>query len=342
MRTRRLAWPFVVCLLMSPMASLPAAPTGAQERPEGVPSSAKRATVVEHLDGDKIEVALDGEQEVVLLAGVDAPDPNECFADEAAEYVTELVPNGTTVYLERSGEDKDGKDRLIRYVWIPRENAKAYLLNTKLVREGYAAFDDGKDTPKYFDNLAEAEGDAREKEAGLWGDCGGPHEAVLQPTARSTETVARNEESGTPGYSRGIGQSRTDWEADHGEPNPEFSNGLDYYGQGPDSYFTIGYWDGNVWHLDGYLAETGLAEAQSIARSYIPLDSVFMQQYEENDGITTLLVEVYQSASLVERFSSVDADPWGGEVPGTFIIIYMIDVQTGVVWGWLIGTGNNP
>ena len=89
------------------------------ENPAGIPSAAKRAVVSGHIDGDKIRVDFQSNEEVVLMAGIDAPEPGECYAGEAAQRVEELAPEGTTVYLERSGLDRDGKDRLVRYVWIP-------------------------------------------------------------------------------------------------------------------------------------------------------------------------------------------------------------------------------
>jgi endonuclease YncB( thermonuclease family) len=121
----------------------------AQASTAGVPKGAEAATISRHVDGDKVKVEINGEEEEVLLAGIDAPEKGECFAKESGVYLKKLTPTHATVYLERSGDDRDGKGHLIRYVWIPgKEGKKATLLNTKLLREGYAGFDESKDTPK--------------------------------------------------------------------------------------------------------------------------------------------------------------------------------------------------
>jgi len=153
--------------------------------PEGIPASAIGAKVVEHLDGDKIVVYVLGAEREVLMAGIDAPEPGECFFEESASRVAELIPVGAEIYLETSGDDQDGKNRLIRYVWVPREGLKGYLLNTKLAREGYAGFSDDKDSPRYFDNLREGQQDAQDNDRGLWGACQGLHGNPIEVAAEA-------------------------------------------------------------------------------------------------------------------------------------------------------------
>lgn len=154
--------------------------------PTGVPDGAEAARVADYSDGDKIVIEIGGIDQEILLAGIDAPEPGECYRAESKARVEELLPLGTVVYLERSGTNLDGKKRPIRYLWIPgKDGAKATLLNTKLVREGYAGFDDRKDNPKYYNRLRELQAEAKKKKAGLWGACGGVHEA---PKPKATNT----------------------------------------------------------------------------------------------------------------------------------------------------------
>ena len=47
---------------------------------------------------------------------------------------------GKTVYLEQDSTDKDGKDRLLRYVWLPREGKKAQFIDERMVADGFATF----------------------------------------------------------------------------------------------------------------------------------------------------------------------------------------------------------
>jgi endonuclease YncB( thermonuclease family) len=163
----------------------------AQSLPAGVPKSATKATVVEVKYGDTISVQTDEEDEVaVLLAGIDAPNKGECYYGESKRRLKKLLPEDAVIYLETSGTvDKDGEVS-VRYVWIPGENGKkATLINTKMVREGFAGFDDSRDSPKYFARIEDAQADAIEKSVGLWKACGQLH-LVAEPVATQEPTPA--------------------------------------------------------------------------------------------------------------------------------------------------------
>jgi micrococcal nuclease len=165
-------------LLVITLISMAPGPASAQEdRPIGIPDDAEAATVHRVVDGDKVYIRRDdGELDQVLLAGIDAPEPGECYFEESKNYLTDLLPKGQEVYLQQSGSvDRDGK-HVVRYVWLPGEgDEKGFLVNTKIVRDGYAGFDDRRDTPRYFDRIRDAETSAREQDRGLWGTCGTLH-----------------------------------------------------------------------------------------------------------------------------------------------------------------------
>jgi endonuclease YncB( thermonuclease family) len=161
----------------------PVAGARAASLPNGIPSDATPVKVHRVIDGDQVYIDLgNGKLEHVLLAGIDAPNEGDCFYDEAKTKLTDLLPAGTTIYLEASGT-VDREDRLpVRYVWLPAtDGGKAVLINTKLVREGDAGFDGTLDTPKYYDNLETAQADAQDKENGVWGACGELHLATEPP-----------------------------------------------------------------------------------------------------------------------------------------------------------------
>lgn len=174
--------PRLVVWLLFGLLVLPAT-VSARVLPAGVPNGAEQATVTGHIDGDKIKVSRKRMGEEMLFSGIDAPEPGECYAKEAADRVKQLLPTGAKVWLEKSGEDRDTKERLLRYVWLPGKDGKhATLLNSKLMREGYAGFDDQHDSPKYFERLDELEQEAKEKERGMWAACGKLHAPAPDPT----------------------------------------------------------------------------------------------------------------------------------------------------------------
>ncbi|MGH2562723.1 MAG: thermonuclease family protein [Thermomicrobiales bacterium] len=173
----------------------PAAARQGATNPEGIPARAESAEVRGHVDGATIEVRVDGETEEVVLIGLDVPargrggDFGECFADESFNRLRDLLPEGETVFLEAGALDRDDDDRLLRYVWLgPDGDREATLLNTKLLREGYAGFVTDRENDKYNERMDEHEQTARGAGRGLWGVCGGVHEEFV-PTPTPTPSV---------------------------------------------------------------------------------------------------------------------------------------------------------
>jgi micrococcal nuclease len=90
----------------------------------------------------------------------------QCFALEAKNKLTEMV-GGKTVELEKDVSETDKYGRLLRYVWLNGE-----MINEKLVALGYARVATYPPDVKYKDRFIAAERLAREKNLGLWGECG--------------------------------------------------------------------------------------------------------------------------------------------------------------------------
>ena len=63
------------------------------------------ATLVRVVDGDTIQVEVDGQRENVRLIGIDTPEtkrpntPVECFGPEASAFTPSLLPEGTPLLL---------------------------------------------------------------------------------------------------------------------------------------------------------------------------------------------------------------------------------------------------
>ena len=171
----------MMMIIMAPDAlSVAAHPSIA---PKGIPSNTVVAKVIGAEDGEKLQVTILGEPETVRLIGVDAPEPDnngkpECFFEESRDHLERML-KGRTVYLERDQSDTDKKKRLLRYVWfVGKSDKKAYLAQELLAQEGYVIFKEEEKDTKYEDRLRDAEREAKDTGAGLWGACGGGHMAV--------------------------------------------------------------------------------------------------------------------------------------------------------------------
>jgi micrococcal nuclease len=129
----------------------------------------QRALVTRVVDGDTVEVEIDGVEYDLRYIGIDTPEtvhpsePVECFGPEASAYNEELV-EGKVVGLEKDVSDVDGFGRLLRYVWLGDE-----MVNATLVREGYAFSATYPPDVKHQEALTALQHEARIAERGFWG-----------------------------------------------------------------------------------------------------------------------------------------------------------------------------
>ena len=179
------------------VAPPPAATPAQLSAPEPIPAAADEATVVGVSDGDTIRVEVGGEPATVRLILVDTPEtrqprsPVECFGPEASARTEALLPEGTTVYLERDVSEADRFGRLLRYVWVPvGDGEEGYLLNERLVREGYAALSTYPPDVREAERIRAAQQQAVAEGAGLWAECGGVDTPLGGPTPAPAPTAA--------------------------------------------------------------------------------------------------------------------------------------------------------
>lgn len=145
-------------------------------RPAGTAGAlAPNATLVKVVDGDTIDVRIDGTKERVRLIGIDTPEtkkpntPVQCYGPEASAFTTSLLPVGTDVYLERDVEARDKYDRLLAYVYL----TDGTFVNLQIMREGYAHVLTIPPNVAHADEFVQAARDARAAGAGLWSRCSG-------------------------------------------------------------------------------------------------------------------------------------------------------------------------
>ncbi|MCH8200824.1 MAG: thermonuclease family protein [Chloroflexi bacterium] len=145
----------------APTASLP---------PPSFPDGTTPALVVRVVDGDTIEVEVDGETYKVRYIGIDTPEtvdprrPVGCFGEEASAANKALV-EGLIVGLEGDVSDTDRFGRLLRYVWLNSQE----MVNAILVRDGYAQASAYPPDVRYQELFDGLEAGARSAGRGLWG-----------------------------------------------------------------------------------------------------------------------------------------------------------------------------
>ena len=96
------------------------------------PPSMVIASVVDVIDGDTIEVEIDGATERVRYIGIDTPEVGQRCAGEATDANRRLV-SGKQIMLFPDKENRDIYGRLLRYIFSGDE-----LVNLKLVELGLA------------------------------------------------------------------------------------------------------------------------------------------------------------------------------------------------------------
>lgn len=135
-----------------------------------------RGRVVRAVDGDTLEVAIDGgPTETVRLIGVDTPEtvkpdtPVQCFGPRASAFEHRAV-EGRRVRLLTGVEPRDYYGRLLAYVWVAG-GAEDRFLEAELLRRGLArtlTFHPNDRFAPRFEGLAQS---AARAGKGLWSAC---------------------------------------------------------------------------------------------------------------------------------------------------------------------------
>lgn len=132
---------------------------------------AKFYRVTKVVDGDTIDVLMDGKTERVRLLGINTPEsvdprrPVECFGREASAKAKEWL-DGRSVRLEydESQDRRDKYGRLLAYVY--RDDG--FFYNLEIIKAGYA-YEYTYFLPYEFQaEFKAAQKDAETKERGLW------------------------------------------------------------------------------------------------------------------------------------------------------------------------------
>lgn len=134
--------------------------------------------VIKVVDGDTLDVSINGKIEGLRLIGINTPEtvdprrPVQCFGVEASNRAKELLEGKLiTLEFDDSQGERDKYARLLRYVLL----SDGTNFNGLMISEGYA-YEYTYNLPyRYQQEFKQAEVRARESKKGLWADgvCGG-------------------------------------------------------------------------------------------------------------------------------------------------------------------------
>ncbi len=136
-----------------------------------MPRGLEAGQVVSVVDGDTVDVEVDGERLRLRLIGLNTPEsvdprrPVQCFGREASAQAKALLA-GQSVRLESdpSQSEQDRYGRLLRYLWL----ADGRLFNLEMIHQGYAHEYTYSVPYKYQSAFREAEAAAHAAERGFW------------------------------------------------------------------------------------------------------------------------------------------------------------------------------
>lgn len=157
----------------TPVATPTATATSTQPTTPTNPSL-QEARVVNVVDGDTIDVLIDGVEYRVRYILVDTPETKhptkgvEPFGPEASDFNRQLV-EGQTVLLEKDVSETDQYGRLLRYVYVGET-----MVNEELLRRGLARVATFPPDVKYVDRFLAVQREAQAAGVGIWEDAAPP------------------------------------------------------------------------------------------------------------------------------------------------------------------------
>ncbi len=172
----------------TPTAALASAPAPRQ------PPAGQAARVVQVIDGDTLDVVVEGVEHTVRLLGIDAPELDDtggqaALAEQAREALAALVGDGAVI-LNTDGEPLDDTGRLLRHVM-----RADVVLSVELARQGWVRSREYAPNALFRDAIAEAQHEARAAARGRWAP---PVAGLAMTVDKIAETVVISNNGGAP------------------------------------------------------------------------------------------------------------------------------------------------
>ena len=129
--------------------------------------------VLKVVDGDTIDIGIDGKTERLRLIGINTPEivdprkPVECFGREASDNAHKLLDGAEVkIAADPTQDDKDIYGRLLRYVW----RADGLFYNLEAIKDGFA-YEYTYQLPYiYQKDFKAAQKYAQDNSLGFWAD----------------------------------------------------------------------------------------------------------------------------------------------------------------------------
>lgn len=172
----------------TPFPAIPPVPEG-----ECIPLGTERefATVSNVVDGDTIDVLIEGVSFRIRYIGVDAPEIGEPFFSQATSQNAELV-HGTTVTLVKDVSHTDEDGNLLRFVVSGNQ-----FVNYELVRRGFAMSSTTSPDVACGERFAEAQIEAVNESNGMWAVIPAPLPPTATPASAANIQISFIQSSGT-------------------------------------------------------------------------------------------------------------------------------------------------
>lgn len=145
------------------------------------------AKAVRVIDGDTIEVEIEGQRYRVRYIGIDTPEATDStsalgWMGREAIAANQRLVEGKAIYLEKDVSETDRYGRLLRYVYL----LDGTFVNAVLVRLGYAQVSTYPPDVRYQDLFLKMQDEAVEAEVGLWGPTPTPVPLIPAPQDAAT------------------------------------------------------------------------------------------------------------------------------------------------------------
>lgn len=139
-----------------------ATPTPAQS--SNLPSGGVTVAFLDVVDGDTLDVQINGQEERVRLVGMDTPERGQPGYRAATDALRTLVAS-SPLYLVRDTNDRDNFGRLLRYIYRADDGT---FVNEEMVRQGWAQPVEYPPDTGYAAQFRQAATDAAQNRRGFW------------------------------------------------------------------------------------------------------------------------------------------------------------------------------